>query len=66
MLEELELWKNICIKRPDNGDNKAKDFIKILGKKLKKNINANKQIKKTYIKWKILLLLLEQELTMEK
>ena len=47
---EILSRKNICLKRPGNGDYKAKDFIKILGKKLKKNINANIQIKKTYIK----------------
>ena len=42
--------KNICLKRPGNGDFKAKDFTRILGKKIKKNIKENVQIKKIYIK----------------
>lgn len=38
--------KNIWIKRPGTGDFKSDDFYKLLGKKSKKNIKANVQIKK--------------------
>jgi N-acetylneuraminate synthase len=37
---------NIFLRRPGNGDYKVKDFIKILGKKVKKDIRNNTQIKK--------------------
>jgi len=38
--------KNICLKRPGNGDFLSKDFSKLLGKKIKKDILPNVQIKK--------------------
>lgn len=43
--ERLSL-SNIFLRRPGNGDYKVKDFIKILGKKAKKDIRNNTQIKK--------------------
>ena len=43
--ERLSL-SNIFLRRPGNGDYKVKDFIKILGKKAKKDIRNNSQIKK--------------------
>jgi N-acetylneuraminate synthase len=46
--EKLSL-DNIFLRRPGNGDYRVKDFIKILGKKLKKNIKKNTQIKKIHI-----------------
>ena len=42
--------KNICLKRPGNGDFLAKDFKKIIGKKSKSDIQNNIQIKKKYIR----------------
>jgi N-acetylneuraminate synthase len=38
---------NIFLRRPGNGDYSVKDFIKILGKTVKKNIKKNTQIQKT-------------------
>ena len=38
--------KNICLKRPGNGDFLSKDFSKLLGRKVKKDILPNVQIKK--------------------
>jgi N-acetylneuraminate synthase len=38
--------KNICLKRPGNGFYSIKDFNKLLGKKVKKFIKKNTQIKK--------------------
>lgn len=43
--ERLSL-SNIFLRRPGNGDYKVKHFIKILGKKAKKDIKNNTQIKK--------------------
>jgi N-acetylneuraminate synthase len=43
-------FNNIFLKRPGNGDYKVKDFIKIIGKKTKKNIRNNVQIKKKDLK----------------
>ena len=43
--ERLSL-SNIFLRRPGNGDYKVKDFIKIVGKKAKKDIKNNTQIKK--------------------
>ncbi len=42
--------KNICLKRPGNGDFLTKDFTKMIGKKVNRNIQENIQIKKNYIK----------------
>lgn len=42
--------KNICLKRPGNGDFLAKDFINIIGKKAIVDIKKNTQIQKKYIK----------------
>ena len=42
--------KNICLKRPGNGDFFARDFTKVLGKKANCNIQKNIQIKKRYLK----------------
>lgn len=42
--------KNICLKRPGNGDFLAKDFSKIIGKQSKCDIQQNIQIKKEHIK----------------
>ena len=47
--EKLSL-NNIFLRRPGNGDFKVKDFKKLIGKKVKKNIKKNYQIKKTDIK----------------
>ncbi len=38
--------KNICLKRPGNGFFSIKDFNKLLGKKAKRFIKGNTQIKK--------------------
>ena len=43
---EILNHNNICLKRPGNGYFKASDFEKMLGRKVKKNIEANVQIKK--------------------
>lgn len=40
---------NICLKRPGNGFYSVKDFNKLLGKKVKKFIKNNTQIKKKYL-----------------
>ena len=40
---------NIFLRRPGNGSFKVKDFKKLLGKKVKKNIKKNYQIKFTDI-----------------
>lgn len=40
---------NIFLRRPGNGDYRVKDFIKILGKKIKKNIKKNTQIQKKHL-----------------
>ena len=41
--------KNIWVKRPGGGDFLARDYNKILGKKAKKLISSNRQLKKTDI-----------------
>tara|TARA_X000000950_G_scaffold188058_1_gene227425 strand:- start:698 stop:1729 length:1032 start_codon:yes stop_codon:yes gene_type:complete len=41
--------KNICLKRPGNGDFLSKDFTKLIGKKAKFDIQKNTQIKKKHI-----------------
>ena len=41
--------KNITVKRPGTGHFIANDFFKLIGKKVKKPIKANTQIKKNYI-----------------
>jgi N-acetylneuraminate synthase len=41
--------KNICLKRPGNGDFLAKDFLKLIGKKSCVDIKKNIQIKKKFI-----------------
>ena len=38
--------KNICLKRPGNGFYSVKDFNRLLGKKVKRFIKKNTQIKK--------------------
>ena len=43
---EILTKKNIWVKRPGNGDFDASKYYKLLGKKIKKNINNNTQIKK--------------------
>ena len=42
--------KNICLKRPGNGDFLAGDFTRILGKVVNRDIQKNIQIKKIYLK----------------
>jgi len=42
--------KNICLKRPGNGDFLAGDFTRILGKIVNRDIQKNIQIKKIYLK----------------
>ena len=42
--------KNICLKRPGNGDFLAKDFKNVIGKIATTNIKKNTQIKKKFIK----------------
>ncbi len=42
--------KNICLKRPGNGDFLAKDFKNVIGKIATANIKKNTQIKKKFIK----------------
>tara|TARA_B100001996_G_scaffold338035_1_gene290267 strand:+ start:531 stop:1565 length:1035 start_codon:yes stop_codon:yes gene_type:complete len=49
MIGEKLTRKNICLKRPGNGYFNSKDFLKILGKKTRKNIKPNVQIKKNDI-----------------
>ena len=49
MIGETLTRKNICLKRPGNGHFNSKDFLKILGKKTRKNIKKNVQIKKNDI-----------------
>ena len=41
--------KNICLKRPGNGDFLSRDFTKLIGKKAKFDIQKNTQIKKKHI-----------------
>ena len=41
--------KNICLKRPGNGDFLSKDFRKLIGKKAKFDIQKNNQIKKKHL-----------------
>ena len=40
---------NIFLRRPGNGDYNVKDFLKILGRKVKKNIKKNTQIQKIHL-----------------
>jgi N-acetylneuraminate synthase len=47
--EKLSL-SNIFLRRPGNGDYKVKDFIKIIGKKTKRDIRSNTQIKKNHLR----------------
>tara|TARA_B100001175_G_C19426948_1_gene599113 strand:+ start:98 stop:1132 length:1035 start_codon:yes stop_codon:yes gene_type:complete len=49
MIGEKLTRKNICLKRPGNGYFNSKDFLKILGKKTRKKIKPNVQIKKNDI-----------------
>ena len=42
---EILTKNHICLKRPGNGNFNSKDIKKILGKKVKRNINKNVQIK---------------------
>lgn len=42
-------YDNIWVKRPGSGDFLAKDFTKLIGKKVKKEIKENIQIKKTFL-----------------
>ena len=42
-------YKNIWVKRPGNGDFKAREITKLIGRKAKKYINNNFQIKKNDI-----------------
>ncbi len=44
---DLFTLKNICPKRPGTGDFLASDYKKLLGKKSKRNISVDEQIKKT-------------------
>ncbi len=46
---EIFSKKNIWVKRPGTGHFKAKEFYKILGKKCKKNIEENIQLKKAHV-----------------
>ena len=46
--EKLSI-NNIFLRRPGNGDYRVKDFIKILGKKVKKNVKKNTQIQKIHL-----------------
>ncbi len=41
---------NIWVRRPGTGDFSAEDYLSLIGKKLKKNIKKNTQIKKSHIK----------------
>ena len=41
--------KNICLKRPGNGDFLSKDFRSLIGKKALFDIKKNTQIKKKHI-----------------
>ena len=41
---------NIWVRRPGTGDFSAEDYSSLIGKKLKKNIKKNTQIKKSHIK----------------
>ena len=43
--------KNICLKRPGNGDFATKNFLKLLGKKVNNDIFKNVQIKKKDLKF---------------
>jgi N-acetylneuraminate synthase len=47
--EKLSL-SNTFLRRPGNGDYKVKDFIKIMGKKVKRDIKSNTQIKKKHLR----------------
>ena len=42
--------KNICLKRPGNGDFLSKDFKNIIGRRANINIQENIQIKKKFVK----------------
>ena len=46
--EKLSL-NNIFLRRPGNGDYNVKDFLKILGRKVKKNIKKNTQLQKIHL-----------------
>ena len=48
-VEGSRLQMNICLKRPGNGFYSVKDFDKLIGKKVKKFIKKNTQIKKKYL-----------------
>ena len=41
---------NIWVRRPSTGDFNAKDYFKLIGKKVKKKILKNTQIKKSHFK----------------
>ena len=40
--------KNIWVRRPGTGDYSAEEYYSLLGKKIKKNIKKNTQIKKIH------------------
>ena len=45
--DEIFTEKNLITKRPNTGEIPAKNFYKIIGKKAKKNIQKNKQLKRS-------------------
>ena len=47
---EILTEKNICLKRPGNGDFKSSDYKNILGKRSLRNIPKNVQIRNKDIK----------------
>ena len=47
---EILSKRNIWVRRPGTGDFSAEDYPSLIGKKLKKNIKKNTQIKKNHIK----------------
>jgi N-acetylneuraminate synthase len=42
--------KNIWVRRPGTGDYSAEEYYSLLGKKIKKNIKKNTQIKKIHFR----------------
>ncbi len=46
---EILTKSNIWVRRPGTGDFTAEDYLSLIGKKLKKNIKKNTQIKKNHI-----------------
>ncbi|WP_440652086.1 N-acetylneuraminate synthase family protein [Candidatus Pelagibacter sp. HIMB1542] len=47
--DEILSLKNLCYKRPGTGDFHANKIFDLIGKRSKKNIKANTQIKKNYV-----------------